>query len=142
MQRLWFHPMCTPLAGVRWLSLAWLIANLAVRRVIADVRRCAARIVANEETRPAMEVHRLRMSRQRQRDLDNADELGLKDPLVAIRRSLHRVEAIGKAGLVLAIEEEVPGAQQQIAHGHNSKEEKFGSAQSLARRLHAAQYIP
>ena len=36
-------------------------------------------------------------------------------------------EAIWKAGLILPIEEEVPGAQQQNAHGCNSDEDKPGS---------------
>ena len=61
---------------------------------------------------------------------------------MAAGSSLHRVEAIGKPALILPIEEEVPGAQQQNTHSRKSNEGKLGSAQSLACRLHAAQYIP
>jgi hypothetical protein len=89
-----------------------------------------------------MEVHRLGMSRRWQRDLEDANEFVLEDHLMAAGSSLHRVEAIGKAGLILPVEDEVPGAQQQNAHGYNGDEGKPGSTHSLACRLHAAQYIP
>src|SRR6202012_5737930 len=65
MHRLRLHPESTPFAQMHRLLLARLIMPVAVRCVRGDGRRLAARVVANEETRPAMEVHRLGMSRRR-----------------------------------------------------------------------------
>src|SRR5579859_8140137 len=88
---------------MNWRFLARTVANGAVRTMISNMGHTAAPIPIQEETGPAMMVHRLSLTRSRNSDFEYAHECVLEHDFVAIWRGLHRVVTIGELGFVLSV---------------------------------------
>ena len=80
--------------------------------MVANVRRPAARVVANKETWPAMVMKRLGGARL-ETDLEDAHKGIFENDFVALGRGLHGVEAVRESGFVLSVGVKMPSEQNK-----------------------------
>lgn len=101
VHRLRLYPLHTPNARTNRRAVARLVHQRAVSTVITNMRCTSSGVPVQEETRPAVVMHRLCCAWGRHGDFQHAHQCVFEDHLMTVRCGLDRVEPIGKAGSAL-----------------------------------------
>ena len=137
---LWLHPVHAPGAGMNGGVVAWVVGDGAVPSTVTKVRRPAAGIPIQKQTRPTVMVHGNRRTRERHGDFEDADEFVFENNFVGVGRDLHGVIAVGELRFVLSVGVKMPGEQSQGGDDEGGDESSLSRMCYSFRLVHGADY--